>query len=199
MARLYARTVLAVCGIKVKIKGLEHVPRTRNYIYVANHASLFDIPAVIAGIPDEIRIVYKKELEHIPFFGWGMKFGRTYIPIDRMGGHDALQSLEEAAKKIRQGASVLLFAEGTRTKDGNIQPFKRGAFNLAVRAGVPVVPLTIKGSYAILPKKSFFIQSGSITLVLDKPVEPPAANGKSSEVQLMEQVRSVIEKHLREE
>lgn len=198
LAKFHARGVLAACGIKVSVEGLDNVPMTRNYIYVSNHASLFDIPAVIAGIPDEIRIVYKKELERIPVFGWGMKLGKTYIPIDRMSGPDAMHSLEKAADKIRSGASVLLFAEGTRTNDGNLQQFKRGAFNLAVRAGVPVVPLTIKGSYNILPKKSFRIRSGSITLILDKPIEPPAANGKSSELQLMEQVHTVIEKHFME-
>jgi 1-acyl-sn-glycerol-3-phosphate acyltransferase len=198
LARFHARGVLMACGIKVRVEGLENLSLTRNYIYVSNHASVFDIPAVIAGIPDEIRIVYKKELERIPVFGWGMKLGKTYIPVDRMRGQDAMQSLEEASNKIRGGASVLLFAEGTRTPDGSLQPFKRGAFNLAVRAGVPVVPLTIKGSYNILPKKSFRIQGGLITLVLDMPIEPPTANGRSSELQLMEQVRAVIEKHFTE-
>ena len=198
LARFHARGVLLACGVKLKLEGKEKVPFTRNYIYVSNHASLFDIPAVIAGVPDEIRILYKKELERIPFFGWGMELGRTYISIDRMRGQDAMQSLDAAAGKIRNGASVLLFAEGTRTSDGNLQQFKRGAFNLAVKAGVPVVPLTIKGSFNILPKNSFRIRPGDITLVLDSPIDPPPENGKSSEIQLREQVRTVIEQHFNE-
>ena len=82
LAAFHARTVLAVCGVKITVRGLDLVDFSRSYIYVSNHASLFDIPAVIAGIPDQIRIVYKKELEKIPFFGWGLKYGKTYIAIE---------------------------------------------------------------------------------------------------------------------
>lgn len=196
MAKFYSRAILAVSRVKLNVEGLDKVPFSRNYIYVANHASLFDIPAAVAGIPDQIRLVYKKELEKIPFFGWGLKLSRTYISIDRLRGQEAMQSLEKAAEKIRSGVSVLLFAEGTRTNDGNLQPFKRGAFNLAVKAGVPVVPLTIKGSFHVLQKKSLRISPGTITLVLDEPIEPIATNGKSAELFLMQRVRTVIEQHL---
>ncbi len=157
-ARAYSQSVLKVSGITLKVEGLENVDFSRRYIYVSNHASQFDIPAVIAGIPDQIRIVYKKELEKIPLFGWGLRFPKVYIGIDRGKGMDAIQSLEAAAEKIRNGASVLLFAEGTRSPDGNLQTFKRGAFNLAVNAGVSVVPLTINGSYNILPKNSLRVR-----------------------------------------
>ena len=193
LARFHARSILAVCGVHVVVDGLALVDFSRSYIYVANHASMFDIPAVIAAIPDQIRIVYKKELEKIPIFGWGLKYGKTYISIDRGKGPDAIRSLDEAAEKIRRGASVLLFAEGTRTSDGKLQPFKRGAFNLAVKAGVPVVPLTINGSYKILKKGSLRITPGTITLVLARPIEPPASNGKNTEFQLRDQVHDIIQ------
>jgi 1-acyl-sn-glycerol-3-phosphate acyltransferase len=195
LARFHARGVLAACGVDVVVDGLSHVDFSRSYIYVANHASMFDIPAVIAGIPDQVRIVYKKELEKIPIFGWGLKYGKTYISIDRGKGPDAIRSLDEAAKKMRNGASVLLFAEGTRTQDGKLQPFKRGAFNLAVKAGVPVVPLTINGSYKILKKGSLRITPGTITLVLSQPIEPPMASGKDTEFQLRDQVHEIIQQH----
>ncbi|MBI4549231.1 MAG: 1-acyl-sn-glycerol-3-phosphate acyltransferase [Ignavibacteriae bacterium] len=195
ITRLYSRCVLTVCGVRVVSKGSGHIDFSRNYIYVANHASLFDIPAVLIGIPATISIVYKKELERIPIFGWGMKFGKTYIAIDRHGGQDALQSLEEAANKIRQGVSILLFAEGTRSEDGKLQPFKRGAFSLAVRAGVPIVPVTINGSFHILQKHSLRITPGTITIVLERPIEPPAANGRETELQLRDEVRKRIEQH----
>lgn len=195
IARVYSRTVLKFCGITLHVEGLEHLSFTRNYIYVSNHASQFDIPAVVAGIPDQIRIVYKKELENIPFFGWGLKFPRVYISIDRGRGQDAIQSLDAAAEKIREGASVLLFAEGTRSPDGKLQSFKRGAFNLAAKAGIPVVPLTINGSYGILPKHSFRLRPGTITLVLDKPIEPPKRNGKETEIELRDKVQRVISGH----
>lgn len=198
-ARVYSRTVLKVCGISLRVEGLENLDLSRRYIYVSNHASQFDIPAVVAGIPDQIRIVYKKELEKIPFFGWGLKFPKVYIGIDRKKGQDAIQSLGAAAEKIRSGASVLLFAEGTRSPDGKLQQFRRGAFNLAVTAGVPVIPLTINGSYNILSKNSRRIKPGTITLVLGTPIEPPAQNGKETELKLREEVESIIKQHYQDQ
>jgi 1-acyl-sn-glycerol-3-phosphate acyltransferase len=195
LAKFHARGVLAVCGVKVTVEGSDNVDFSRSYVYVANHASMFDIPAVIAGIPDQIRIVYKKELERIPIFGWGLKYGKTYIGINRGKGPDAVRSLENAANKIQTGASVLLFAEGTRTSDGKLQPFKRGAFNLAVKARVPIIPLTINGSYYVLPRRSWRINPNIITLVLGRPIEPLSDNSKIAELQLMENVRKVIERN----
>lgn len=192
--RTYSRLVLKLFGIRVWVQGGENIQQGRPYVYVSNHASLFDIPAVVHGIPDRIRIVYKKELERIPLFGWGLKWGSDYIAIDRGRGADAAKSLEEAVKKIRGGKSVLLFAEGTRTKDGKLQPFKRGAFNLAVRAGVPVVPVTINGSYNILPKGTFKVNPGTVVLVIGDPITIQR-NGKDEELKLMEEVHNVIEKH----
>jgi 1-acyl-sn-glycerol-3-phosphate acyltransferase len=155
---------------------------------------MFDIPAIIAGVPDEIRVVFKKELQWIPIFGWGLKWG-SYIGIDRASGADAVRSLEEAADKIRNGASVLLYAEGTRTLDGQLQPFKRGAFHLAVKAGVPVVPLTVNGSFHILRKHSIVVQPGNIELVLESPIELKGSGGKDAEKRLMEEVHTAIRKH----
>lgn len=195
LAVFYARVVLSVCGVSVLVKGIENVEFTRSFIYIANHASLFDIPAVLAGIPDEIRLVYKKELESIPLFGWGLKYGKTYIGIDRRRGPSAVQSLEEAASRIRNGASVILFAEGTRTTDGSLQPFKRGPFNLAFRARVPVVPVTIKGSFEILPRNSWIIRPGTITLVFSPPIETPNSNGRKSELELQDRVYNEISKN----
>lgn len=195
LARIHARGTLAIAGVHLQVEGIEHVDFSRSYIYVANHASLFDIPAALAGVPDQIRIVYKKELEKIPIFGWGLKYGKTYISVDRSSGADALRTLDEAASKIRNGASVILFAEGTRSPDGKLQQFKRGAFNLAVKAGVPVVPLTINGSWNILKKKSLRITPGTITLILSKPIEPPSADGKESEFRLRDEVRQAIERN----
>jgi 1-acyl-sn-glycerol-3-phosphate acyltransferase len=195
IARLYSRTVLRFCGIKLRVEGLNRIDMSHSHIYVSNHASQFDIPAVIAGIPDQIRIVYKKELEKVPFFGWGLKWPKVYIGVDRRGGQEALQNLDAAAETIRSGASVLLFAEGTRSPDGRLQPFKRGAFNLAVKAGVPVVPLTINGSFSILSKNSLRLRPGTITLVLDEPIAPPTRNGKETEMELRDRVHAAIASH----
>lgn len=193
LARGWAHSTLWMCGVKVKVRGLELVDMSRSYVYVSNHASMFDIPAILAAIPDQIRILYKKELNWIPIFGWGLKYG-SYIAIDRSRGTEAMRGLEEAAAKIRNGASALLYAEGTRTLDGKLQTFRRGAFNLAVKAGVPVVPLTVNGSFKLMPKKSFVVRPGHVELVLGSPIEI-TGSGKEEEMKLMEKVRAVIQEN----
>ncbi len=192
LARFWAKTALAICRVRVRVKGLENLDPNRSYVYVSNHASMFDIPAILASVPDQIRIVYKRELEVIPFFGWGLKWGH-YVGIDRGRSSKAMKSIEEAIGKIRNGQSLLLYAEGTRTLNGKLQPFKRGAFNIAVRAGVPVIPLIVNGSFKILPKRSLVINPGEVELVLEKPIVITGESGREAEVHLMEQVHAAIE------
>jgi len=193
-AYAWSKTILWIFRIKVKVQGLEHIEGKERVIYVANHASWFDIPAMIVGIPDQIRIVFKKELQVVPIWGWALKFG-PYIGIDRANAKDAFKSLDKAAEQIRKGASVLLFAEGTRTRDGKLQPFKRGAFALAARSGVPVIPVAINNSYRILPKGSLRVHPADIDLVLDSAIETQGIGGKEDERELMEKVHRVIEKN----
>jgi len=193
IGRKWARLTLRIFGVKVHLSGTENLEKGRTYVYVSNHASMFDIPAVIGNIPDEVRIVYKKELSYVPIWGWALAVGH-YIAIDRFSAKDAMKSLDEAAKKIREGASVLLFAEGTRTRTGKLQPFKRGAFSLAAKSGIPVVPLIINNSFNILPKGSLRIRPADISLVVDKPIPTTSVDGKADEMRLMEAVRDAISK-----
>jgi len=194
VSRLWSSILLVICGVRLSTRGTENLVPGQSYIYVSNHASLLDIPVMVAGIPDQIRIVYKKELEKIPLFGWGLKWG-SYIGIDRGKSAEARKSLEEAIDKIRHGASVLLYAEGTRTVDGKIQPFKRGAFNLAVSAGVPVVPLTINGTFALMPKGSLAIHPRPVELFFERPITVDPEQGKDAELRLMKEVHAAIAKH----
>jgi 1-acyl-sn-glycerol-3-phosphate acyltransferase len=196
LARFHAHGVLALSGVKLQTEGIDRLDLSRNYVYVSNHASYFDIPAVLAGVPQDVRLVYKKELEKLPFFGWGLKLGRTYIAIDRRQGTDAMATLESTAKKIREGSSVLLFAEGTRSRDGKLQPFKRGPFNLAAKAGIPVVPVTLLGSHDVLPRGSWKVRPGTVRLVLDEPIPPPAAGGKEGELRLRDRVHEIITRNI---
>ncbi|HEY5615025.1 MAG TPA: lysophospholipid acyltransferase family protein [Bacteroidota bacterium] len=193
-ARQWAKVVLWIFSIKVTTKGLEHIDRSKHYVYVSNHASLFDIPAIFAAIPDDVRIVLKKELTRVPIWGWSLKWG-PYISIDRDNAKDAMGSIDRAVETIRNGASVLVFAEGTRSKDGKLQPFKRGAFALAARSGVPIIPVTINNSFAILPKGTFNVRPADIEIVMDKPIESAGTSGKESELKLMGQVHAVLEKN----
>ncbi len=199
IAHMYGLGAIALAGSRLSVQGLERLRSDRSYVYVSNHASLFDIPAVLAGIPYDVRIIYKKELHWVPIFGWGLKIGRRDIAIDRGKGQDAMRSIEAAVEKIRGGASVILFGEGTRTRDGKLQQFKRGPFNLAMKAGVPVVPVTINGSYSILKKGSVRLQRGTITLVISDPIEIPEQNGKDAEFILREQVRRAIESNYKDQ
>src|SRR5262249_33123639 len=199
LVKFWARVLLAVSGVSLTVEGTERVDFSRSYIIVANHASLFDIPALIAGVPDDIRIVYRKNLEKIPFFGWGLHIQTAYLAIDRENTQDAMQTIEEARRRIARGGSILMFGEGTRTPDGKMQQFKRGPFNLASRAGVPIVPLTINGSYRIMQKGSLRIHPWAISLVLEKPIELPGTDGKQSELMLRDQVRAAIARHYKEQ
>jgi len=191
VGRFWASSVLLLCGLRLTVRGKEYLDPDSNYVYVCNHASLFDIPVVMAGIPDQIRLVYKKELEKIPIFGWCLKWG-PYIGIDRSNRIEAKRSVEEAARKIHNGASVLLYAEGTRSADGKLQPFKRGAFNLAVQSGVPVVPLTINGTFRILPKHSMSVRPGTVEMIFGLPIPVKTTGGKGEELRVMDQVHDAI-------
>ncbi|MEK6757475.1 MAG: lysophospholipid acyltransferase family protein [Bacteroidota bacterium] len=191
VARAWSRFILWIFGIKVTVRGVEHLDASKHYIYVSNHASMFDIPAVVVGIPDDLRFVLKKELTKVPLWGWALKYGH-YITIDRGKARDAVKSLEEAAERMRTGASVILFAEGTRTRDGKLQPFKRGAFALAARAGVPIVPVAINNTFRILPKGSIHVRPANIEMVLDKPISTQDIETREGEVKLMAEVREAI-------
>jgi 1-acyl-sn-glycerol-3-phosphate acyltransferase len=194
MAKTWSKFILWVFGIRVQVKGIENLERGKSYVFVSNHASMFDIPAVIASIPAQIRLVLKKELTRIPVWGWALKYG-GYISIDRSNPLAAQKSLEKAAERIRDGTSVLLFGEGTRTRDGKLQPFKRGAIALAVHSHVPIIPVTINNSFKILPKGSWKVRPQDIVLVLERPVQTQTVSGKDSEVKLVEEVRAAIAKH----
>lgn len=194
LGKLWAKTLLWISGVQVETIGLENIDKSENYIFVSNHLSNFDIPVLMANLPGQVRIVFKKELAKIPIFGWQLRIG-PYILIDRQNPSRAMESLEIAKKKIQKGASVILFAEGTRSHDGNILPFKRGAFTLATRSGKKIIPVTIKGTYEILPKKKLEIKPGKVKLIIDKPIQHNGATDKKSELELMDQVRNIIVNH----
>ena len=165
----WARGILKVCGVRVHVTGQEnvdpHVPR----IYMNNHQSVFDIFALLACLPVDFKFILKKELMGIPLLGPAMK-GAGYIPIDRQNPRKAVKSMDEAAERIRKGASVVIFPEGTRSEDAKLLPFKRGGFIMALKSGCDIVPITIDGSHRIVPKGSMRINKGSFKLHIGRPV-----------------------------
>lgn len=190
IARLWAKTLLAVTKIRVRVIGEEHVLLGKPQIFMPNHQSDFDIFIVLAHIPGQFRWIAKKELFRIPVFSKAMR-NAGYIEIDRQNRAKALESLRLAAQKIREGKSVVTFPEGTRSKDGTIKPFKQGTFHLAIESGAPIVPISIIGAGKIMPKRSLRIHPGRVTLVFDKPVD---VSGYTTETRadLIERVRGVI-------
>ncbi|PIE60147.1 MAG: 1-acyl-sn-glycerol-3-phosphate acyltransferase [Desulfobulbus propionicus] len=167
--RFWGVFLCRLAGVTVEFKGLDHIQPDRTYIFAGNHCSQFDIFCFQGFFPYNFRWIAKKELFRIPVFGAAMK-KVGYIAIDRSRGRKALKSLEEAARQIAQGDSVLIFPEGTRSQTGRLQEFKTGAIILAIKAGVPVIPLGINGSDTILPKGRLLADSGKIVVNIGKPV-----------------------------
>jgi 1-acyl-sn-glycerol-3-phosphate acyltransferase len=191
---LWSKIIFWTFKMKVAVAGYENLDPTKSYVFVSNHASMFDIPTVIIALKGNVNIVFKEELTYVPIWGWALRFGH-FIMIDRSNPRKALASIEKAAESIRSGSSVILFPEGTRTMDGKLQPFKRGAFSLASKAGVPVVPITINGTFTIMPKGSFSVIPANISVVIGKPIYILKINGKDDELKLMEQAHREIEKY----
>ncbi|MDZ7697022.1 MAG: lysophospholipid acyltransferase family protein [Deltaproteobacteria bacterium] len=186
----WAWVILRVCGIKVNVFGKEgltfHTPR----IYMVNHQSFFDIFILLACLPADFKFILKQELMRIPLLGPAMK-GAGYIAIERNDPREAVKSMNQAAKKIKNGTSVLLFPEGTRSPDGRLQPFKKGGFSLAVKAGCDIMPVTIVGSSKIAPKGSLRIRKGTVDMHIGKPISLGSAT-KRDVPRLMEMVRMVM-------
>ena len=194
IARLWARILLRLCRVRVVVRGAEKILPPGPYVFLSNHQSQFDIPAALLAIPVQFRVLAKKELFHIPVFGWALSLS-GFVGIDRTNREKAIRSLDEAARRIRRGRSLLIYAEGTRSPDGSLLPFKKGGFILAIQAGVPVIPLTILGSRSVLPKGSLRILPGTITVVVGDPIDPRPYPVEEKEA-LMKRVRAVMSETL---
>jgi 1-acyl-sn-glycerol-3-phosphate acyltransferase len=190
IARIWGRGILVVSRIRVSVQGLAHVDPSRSYIYMSNHQSNFDIPVLLAHLPVQFRWLAKAELFKIPIFGRAMR-GAGYIRIDRFNRKSAIESLKEAAAKMKDGVSVMIFPEGTRSRDGNIRPFKKGGFVMAVDTGVPVVPVILQGTWPIMAKSSWRINTGEVSLHVEMPIDTTGYTRETKD-DLIEAVRSVI-------
>jgi 1-acyl-sn-glycerol-3-phosphate acyltransferase len=152
------------------VEGRELLESGKPYIFAANHQSQFDIFALQGFLGVDFRWLAKKELFKVPIWGPAMRRA-GYIPIDRSHGREALKSLDEAAQKIAAGTSVIIFPEGTRSKDGKLQDFKAGAMLLAIKSGVDIVPVAIAGTHAVLPKGKLLTTPGKVNIRIGKPIE----------------------------
>ncbi len=196
VAQAWARAHLRACGINVLTYGLEGLSRPP-YIFMGNHQSALDICALLVAIPSPLRWVAKRELFRIPIFGWAIKRA-GYISLDRENAREALRAMEDAAARIRGGASIVIFPEGTRSPTGRLLPFKKGSFSLLFRAGVPVVPLGIWGSGLLQPPGRVVpVRGGTIRISMGEPITVAEKNPSARE-HLIASVRSTMERLIEE-
>jgi len=193
---LLGKAVLAVgppvLGIRLEIQGRDQVDRKKPAIFMSNHLSFLDGPLLYLVIPQVLRVILKKEIFRIPIIGWAMKFV-GFVPVDRKGQQSGRKSIEIATRSIRQkGYSYLIFPEGTRSRDGKMQPFRRGAFFLAINSQVPVVPITIDGTYVLMPKGNPFVKKGVVKVIFHRAI-PVCGLTEKDMPDLMERVRDRIQ------
>ncbi|MBF0117716.1 MAG: 1-acyl-sn-glycerol-3-phosphate acyltransferase [Desulfobacterales bacterium] len=170
IAAMWGRSILWITNIKVNVSGLSNIDPNKSYIYMPNHQSFFDIPVLFGHLRVQFRWLAKAELFKIPVFGTAMK-GAGYISIDRSNKKSAKESIDKAANAIEDGVSIIIFPEGTRSKDDSIQTFKKGGFILAIDKGVPIVPVIIKGTREILARDKFIIKSGNVSFKILPPID----------------------------
>jgi 1-acyl-sn-glycerol-3-phosphate acyltransferase len=191
----WARTILWAGGVRLKVIGTENVDPSASYVVASNHQSTFDIMAHFMALPVPIRFLAKQELFGVPLLGWALK--RLHmVPVDRSAGRPIYEEIEQnAAATITDGKSIIVYPEGTRTTTGDLLPFKKGAFFIAVRTGLPILPTTIAGSHEAWLPRAKVIRGGTITVVIGAPI--PTGDLTVDDVpELQQTVRSTIEKTL---
>lgn len=191
LAKAWSGWVTSFAGVTIVVDNRAHLVPEQPYVFMANHASTLDIWAMFIVVPRRIRMIAKQQLGRIPLLGWVMWAGR-FIFIDRQNGVAARRSIDLAGQRIHNGDSVLLFPEGTRTRDGTLGPFKKGGFHLAVKAGVPIVPVALKGTRVLMPRGSLLLRSGTIKAIIGEPV-PTQGLSDEERAALHDRVRAIIE------
>jgi 1-acyl-sn-glycerol-3-phosphate acyltransferase len=179
-ARYWSRFIFWGVGIKVKLTGVENIPANQAVIFAANHQSTMDIPAMFGYLPVQFRIMAKKILFMIPFLGWHL-FLSGNIPIDRKNAKQAFEGVFKATARIRKGISLLVFVEGTRSRDGKLHRFKRGTFTLAKKLQAPIVPVAIKGTYELMPANAWTARGGLVEIEI-LPAVPFTAESQVDEM-----------------
>jgi 1-acyl-sn-glycerol-3-phosphate acyltransferase len=190
LAKFWSRLVLGVAGVKVVVHQRAPLEGKRPYIFMANHLSAADIWSLYVAIPIPVRMIAKKQLSKLPMVGWAMSVGK-FIFIDRQNGTSARRSIDEAKRRIHEGTSVLIFPEGTRSRDGKLGLFKKGGFHLAANSGADIVPVGIRGTRDVIPKGSVLIRKGVVSIEIGEPI-PTADIPEADRPALMVRVRELV-------
>jgi len=184
-----------ILGMRLEVSGLERIEKKTSYVFMCNHLSAVDGPLLFMLIPQSIRVILKKEAFRIPVIGLAMRLV-GFIPVDRKGLRGGKKSIDRATRTIEEkGYSFLIFPEGTRSRDGKLQLFKRGGFFLALNSQVPVAPVSIQGTFELMPRKSFFIKKGNVRVAFH-PVVPVQEFNRDTLPRLMDRVRDAVKSGL---
>ena len=170
-ARWWGRIICRLCFVPVKVHGLDKLDSQQSYIFALNHQSFFDVFVVYSQLPFIFKWMMKAELRNIPFVGKAC-VSAGHIFIDRTNPATILKSMEKAKLQLRDGVSLVIFPEGTRTYSGELGKFKRGAFQLATQLSLPIVPVTLRGSFERMPRNSVNVTRGPIEMFIHEPVDP---------------------------
>ena len=192
VAVLWARIVLRVCMVRVEVSGLENLDPGRSYVFCCNHFSLIDTPVLFANMPREFRVLARHNLWRIPFLGWHLNRA-GHIPVRRESPRAAARNLGEAAEKLREGDSILMFPEGGRTRQPVMRKFKPGAAYIAIKAQVPIVPMGLVGTRKILPPASSHLHPGIAEVRVGKPIPTRGLSSRDAN-QLITEVQEKIGK-----
>ena len=191
LIRLWARLIVGAAGIDLHIEGVEGIDPAKRYVIIANHYSYFDIPSILAAIPQPIRFMAKKSLFSIPIFGWAL--GRAgFIPVDRKYRRTAVKSFDLAAQRIRKGNTVVVFPEEGRSRTREMRPFQRGAFLLGLKSQLEMVPMAIDGTYDVFRVGAKRVTPGRVTIRVGTPI-PTAGLALRDKERLANEARSQIQ------
>jgi 1-acyl-sn-glycerol-3-phosphate acyltransferase len=188
--RVWAPGQLRIAGARLEVEGLEQIDLSRPCLVAVNHQSIIDIPVIFAALPARLHFMVKKELKAVPFLGWFIAaMGMVFVERSRSAA--ATAGIRRAVEALRSGRSIVSFPEGTRSRSGQLEPFKLGGFAAAIEAGVPVVPAAIHGASAVLPPGGFRVRPGTIRLAVGRPI-PTSQLTASDRGRLAQQVRADV-------
>jgi 1-acyl-sn-glycerol-3-phosphate acyltransferase len=194
IGRFWSLLNVYLSGTRLSIRGREKIEKGRTYIVMANHQSLFDVWALIGKLPLQLRWTIKWEIKKVPIFGYALeRMGHIYVGRRRRKGEPG--SLDHAAQKIKEGASVVIFPEGTRSKDGHLGEFHKGGILLALMSGVPILPVTVNGGRFVLPKGTLALMPGKIEIIVGDAIDPHDFDERRRD-ELTERVKSAIHQNL---
>lgn len=194
IGRFWAWLVMKTNRVKPRAEGLEKIVKSRSYVFISNHSSNLDPLAVAWTLSNTLRFIGKRSLEKIPLFGWAARRARV-IFIDRSDSHKSIETINKAIKELRDGISAYFFAEGTRNFNGKLQSFKKGGVVLALKARLPIVPITILDSHKLFPKRALRIKPGVMRIIIGDPIET-FPYGEGDKDMILEKVRSIIAQNL---